>query len=165
MLILSSASLWIIWLVLCYRTTRWHYETILSQCPQQCCIKKVLCKHSIISRHFFSPGYLFIGVLVKICPVTILKIVLIYGRVRQVKTQFLLWLRLHVTKYMKFLIKVPNVWHSKLTWYQWRIQNDANASNLHLSDKKGQWDSGKTAHHLPSILVTLTTIGNNYYRM
>ena len=101
-----------------------------------CCIKKALCKHSIISRHFFFPGYLFIGVLVKICPVTILKIVLIYGRVRQVKTQFPLWLRFHVTKYMKFLIKVPNAWHSKLTWYQWIVQKDANASNLHVSDKR-----------------------------
>ena len=68
----------------------------------------------------------------KTLPVIILKTVLIYGRVRQVKIQFTFWVKLQIPKYTNCLTKVPNSWHSKVNWQQWSIQKDVNMYNHHF---------------------------------
>ena len=62
---------------------------------------KTVFLHEITSRHWLVPWDRFTGILIKLLQVTILKTVLIYGRLRWVKIQFPLWVRLQVPKYDK----------------------------------------------------------------
>ena len=87
-----------------------------------------MCLHVITSRHYLVTCYWSIGIPIKLHPFTILKMVLVYDRVCQVKTQFTLWVWLQVPKYTKCLLMVPNVWHIKVTWQKWRLQKNVNGT-------------------------------------
>ena len=130
MLLPSSASCWTILFAPCYITTIFQSDTILSWCSQNVFINKSVLRHSIISMQWLVPWYLFTDIPIKLRPVTILKNIIIYDRVCRVKAQFPLWVVLHVPKYMKLLLKVPNSCYSKVTWQQIFLQNYSNTHNL-----------------------------------
>ena len=110
------------WLV-----TEQQYASMRPSClcvPSMVFITKSVCQYSITFRHWLVTWDLFTGIPIKLWPVTIMKMVLIYGRVRRVKTQFTPLVRLQVPKYLKRLLKEPNACHDKVTLQRWRIKNN-----------------------------------------
>ena len=98
--------------------------------PNMVFINKTVFWHAITSRHWLFPRDCFTGTPIKLLPVTIPKTVIIYGRASWVKTQFPLWVRLQVPKYVKRLIKTTDAWYGKLSWQKWCLQKDGTVSNL-----------------------------------
>ena len=84
-------------------------------------------KNEISSMHWIVLQDCYAAILVKPRTFTILKKIIIYDRVRQVKTQFSLWMQLLVTKYTNHLLKVTNKWNRKVTWKK----NDSKRMPMH----------------------------------
>ena len=94
--------------------TEQQYSSLRPSClgvPSMVFINKKVCRHAITSSHWIFTWDCFTSIPMKLRPVIFMRMVIIYGRVCRVKTQFPLWQRLQVPKYVKRLLKVTNAWH------------------------------------------------------
>ena len=127
----SSSSCWTRWLSHCGKTTVCRSDIFLYQCHQHDSRQQK--NDSIRSWPLQLAYYLGSPPLspIKPHPATLLEHVLIYGRMCQAETQRPLCMRLQISKYMECLLEVPNSGHCEVAQYNWRLQQDVQASYLY----------------------------------